>query len=355
MTKIAFVVLICLHGAAIWIPWQKTGEMSGGVRFGCLNAEVCFAGSNQAVLPPDAPVFKSGGYDGQFYYYAAYRLSGQSTVLDSEPFRLARIGYPLLVSPFTAAGPSAVVAAMALIPFLAHLLAAAVLSRGKLLFAANPFSVLSACLYLADGLAFSLAAMVIALAFQGQPDTHLRRILVFVLTALSCLCKETALALPAAALVLFVFHRRYRRPVLVYCILGALPLLYWWNVVGFSLADAAMRGTEGSGLLAYLAAPDAFLSGRGILFLFFCTLFAVWLVSLAREGITGFSLMAGAALAAGAAASREYWDNFANIARLFFPAVPGLLLRQSQAGWTVFFLIFSVLFLLKESRASYPL
>jgi hypothetical protein len=356
MTRIAFLVLFCLHGAAVLIPWQKTGEISGAVRFGCLNAEVCFSRDNASVLPSRAPVFKSGGYDGQFYYYAAYRLAGYQTVLDSESFRMARIGYPLLVSPFTAAGPYAVIAAMALIPFLAHLLAAALLNRGKLLFASNPFSVLSASLFLADGLAFSLAAMAVALAFQKRtPDTILRKVLVFALTALACLCKETALALPAAALALLLFQRRERRSILLYCVLGSVPLFFWWNAAGFSFTDAAMRGTQASGLLAYLSSPDAFFSGRGLLFVFFVALSLVWIVSLAKEGITGFTLFAGMALAAGAAASREYWDNFANVARLFFPAVPGLLFARGQAAWTCFFLLFSLLFLLKESRAVYPL
>lgn len=353
--KSALAAGLLLHLAAVLIPWQKTGSLSGGVRFGCLNHEVCFARDNASILPASAPVYKSGGYDGQFYYYVAYRLAGFPAALDSDSYRMSRIGFPLLLWPFTFSGPDAVVLAMALLPLCVHLLAVSVLARGRMLFALNPFSVLSASLFVADGLAFSLAAIAIALAFQREtPDTWGRRLAVFFCTAAACLCKETALALPASAAVLFLFQRRERRSILLFSALGALPLVCWWQFTGFSLRGAALRGTQTSGLLDYLSAPDALLSGRGLLLVFFCVLGVAWLLSLAREGITPFTLLAGMGLAAGGAASPEYWGNFANAARLFFPAVLGLLFVRSQM-WNLFFLLFSLLFLYKESSAAYPL
>lgn len=352
--KRALLASLCLHALAVFLPWQKTGQLSAGIRFGCLTREICYAKSNEAILPAGAPVYKSGGYDGQFYYYAAYRIAGADVVLDSDSFRMARIGFPLLLSPFTTWGPDAVTLAMFLIPFLMHCCAVALLSRGRMLFALNPFSVVAASLFLADGLAFSFAAMALALTFQRDSESALRSAAVFLFTAAACLCKETALALPAAALLLYV-RGPTRRPVLLFCALGSVPVLLWWLLAGFSPLAAVQRGTAENGLLAYLAAPDSVWSGRGLLVLFLGALSIALLLSLFQRGVTGFTWLAAASIGAAAAASSEYWDNFANIARLFFPAVLGLLFLKGQRTWAWFFLAFSLLYLYKEARAEYLL
>lgn len=350
--KRALLASLCLHALAVILPWHKTGQLSGGIRFGCLTAEICYAKSNEAILPADAPVYKTGGYDGQFYYYAAYRIAGADVVLDSDSFRMARIGFPLLLSPFTHLGPIAVTLAMCLIPFLVHCCALVMLSRGRMLFALNPFSVLSASLFLADGLAFSFAAIAFALQFQRDSDSQARRLAVLLFTAAACLCKETALALPLASLLLYA---QQRRPVLLYCALGSAPLLLWWFFAGFSPLGAAVRGTHENGLLLYLAAPDSVFSGRGLLILYAGALLAALLLGLIQNGATGFTWLAGLSIAGAAAASPEYWNNFANVARLFFPSVLGLLFLKAQRGWAWFYFVFSALYLYKEARAEYLL
>lgn len=343
MTFVSGLAAFLLHAASFWIIVHKTGELNGAVRFGCLNHEICYARENKSILPDHPVVYRTGGYDGQFYYYAAYRIAGEHTVLDSDAFRMARIGFPLLLSPFTAAGPGAVVVAMAVIPFLFHLLAVSALERGKFLFAVNPFSLLSASLMLSDGLAFSLA--VVALHAMRRD----RVLPAFAAASAACLCKETALVLPAAAGILFLVSPPRRRSAYLAAALGAVPLFLWWGISGFSPLFAVTRGA-GSGLLEYLQSPDAIFSGRGILAVFLAVITVKGLLSL-RHGVTLYGISFLAAATAALLASSEYWDNYANIARLFFPAVLGMLSRPSWRGG-LFFFAWSLFFVYKEGRSA---
>jgi zinc transporter ZupT len=73
--------------------------------------------------------------------------------------------------------------------------------------------------------------------------------------------------------------------------------------------------------------------------------------------------LAGAALIAcgfllSLTASSEYWDNFANVARLFLPACAGLLLAARQWKGRIVsgtFLFFSLLLLFREAKSVYDI
>ncbi len=246
--------------------YTRYGEASAFVGFGCYQpASICYAGDNAAVLPAGALVFRTGGYDGQFYYYLAAELGqpGYRARLDADAFRRARIGYPLLVFPAAFAGEAALVLAMIVLPAAAHIavlllllvrlrflpgesgdeysddLRAGIQSRSTpaehstferlalLAFALNPVSLFCFLYALADGLALDL--MVLALLLLGpvranfagrQMGSWLSLLIGAGFLSLALLTKEHALAgalavLFATAVVsLFRFALRDRdRPV----------------------------------------------------------------------------------------------------------------------------------------------
>lgn len=190
----------------------RYGDLSAFVGFGCFDPTICFARDNASALPDRAIIFRSGGYDGQFYYYQAAEIaaripifarseffdaSGSFTAhVDAPVFRRARIGYPLLVSAFAMGGPRVLIAGMILLPLALHLFAVALLARrlraqlydserttrrlvwpGLIVFALNPVSLFCFVYALADGLALDLTMLAVlcvlpASVFQNQA-THL--------------------------------------------------------------------------------------------------------------------------------------------------------------------------------------
>ena len=218
----ALLLLLVAGGSRAY----RYGGLSALVGFGCYSESICFARDNQAALPLDAVVYQSGGYDGQFFYYiAAERYGGPAAVLDSEAFRRARIGYPLLAGPAYLLGSEALVLWMSLLLLLAHLgailvlhrylgrsparrssdTAAAVVPHGRLtiwLFALNPFSLYCFVLSVADGLALSLA-VVAAVWFRAadgrrSSDMQATGVAALAALALALLTKETFLVAPVA-------------------------------------------------------------------------------------------------------------------------------------------------------------
>jgi len=405
---------LALYGAFAGARLVRYGDPSAFIGFGC-HPSACFAEANRALLPKNAIVYETGGYDGQFYYYIAADLardlfgispagqdddagiaaegSSDSVVLDAPIFRRTRILYPLLSAPAFALGPEALVAAMALWPLALHFAALFVLHRfyrarlarrgfldsdarqgapdrrgaaaaGLWIFALNPFSLVSFAWALADGIALALVAMGMAYHLQADDSAArsrwLRRIAGVALIALAALAKETALVIPLALLAnrgigLAVgllgqsgrlIRRSLGRMALALMPIGALAL--WYAALGYSPVFAAARGADipFGGLVEYLRAPDALLSGRS----FLVGLLAIYLglallfVQIAVRSIRNSSaerfavrlqaglpmalcalLLLGTALLIGQATAGEYWASFLNIARLFAPGVIALL------------------------------
>lgn len=329
------VAVVVLYVSAGWLKSRLYGhEPSALVGFGCAGSASCFAEFNRASLPERAVVFRSGGYDGQFFYYLGRELfGGPRAVVDSLPFRRARIGLPLLAGPLLALGDLGRVYGLPLTLLGLHLLSVWVLARERaqqrcqlVAFAFNPFSLLSFMLSTADGAALSLAVMG-ALAVRATKWTRPGG---FFLLAFALLTKETLVAVPLALAGALIFDAslpavtRVMRASIVLSTL--LPLLVWWHEVGFSFGLAATHGgLPFSGFFRYL--PHADLTRALLALELVLTLpFGVLLARAPRSRIAGFVLVATAALISTATAE-EYWSTISNVGRLFTPmvAAPALL------------------------------
>lgn len=352
-TRRAILLAAVLHALAFSIPAIKTGNLAGGIRFGCITNGPCYADANRSILPPDSPVYRSGGYDGQFYYYMANRIYlGAEIQLDSESFRWARVAFPLLAGAAVLISPYALVWSMALIPLFAHLCVIWSLRaypRAGWVFALNPFSILAANLFLADGLALSLAVLGLTRVLNPSSDRS-RLFQGWVLVASACLCKETMLAFPIAYILVNLRSLRS-----LAALVSMLPLVVWWWYVGFSPLAAAERGIA-SGLMSYVGRPDALLSGRGLLFpyIVIVTILA-WVSGPGPDRKIGVLLLLAGTVPP-LLASAEYWDNFANIARLFVPVTLGAIVCSfwsNRWSWILaaYSLVFCFLVLIREYQA----
>ena len=331
-------------------------EPTALVGFGCVRAGPCFAAANRALLPARTIQYDGGGYDGQFFYYIAASLGrrldwilvGQGPAppfppqLDSAPFRLARIGFPVLVVPWALFGPEALLWGMLGTMLALHLLAVGLILRrlqgdghplGPVwVLALNPFSLYSFVLVTADGTA--LALCVIGLRLFSN-----RRLLALVCFAAAVLCKETMLSIPAAIGGAAMWNalspgwsRRNSgelRRALVLLVVPACAAAWWWWV-GFSPIGAAERGSAPFiGVAMYLAdSPDALLSPRSLLvaiLLVFAVgaVFAVWeAIGSPKTALRERAcLLVLALVPASMAAHPEYWGTYANVMRLFTPFV----------------------------------
>lgn len=347
LTRLRVAVPLCVALLYIGAAWLKCHHYADNptalIGFGCYSDGACWSAQNAATLPPSAVVFQSGGYDGQFFYYIAQDLfGGPSAVVDSAPFRWARIGLPLIAGPVVRAGEWGAVFGIPTTLLVLHLISVIAMQRARgegsiaaLLFAVNPFSLMSFLLSVADGAALSLAVMG-SLALTAS-----RRRLVTggVLLVAALLTKETLVVVPAALAASWFFDAnlswRTRFGLCVLCAATLLPLLLWWNHVGLSLGLVAARGGFPMvGMAQYLARPDL---TRGLLAL---TLVLAVLTGAILAGnrvhrAAGFALLGTAALVSTATAS-EYWPVTANIARLFTPMVAALALSgwpPSGAAW----------------------
>lgn len=389
------------------IVWKYGGEATAPIGFGCYSTEACFAEENRELLPESALVYDSGGYDGQFYYYIAAAMAGGKTaILDFPVFRLARIGYPLLVIPGATAGPGGLVLAMGLVPFAFHLLSIFLFYRflkmmdrfhplpsihiATAIYAINPVSLKSFLLMVSDGVALSAGVGGISLFFLALYTPGLSRgrvfagvTLAFILLALSLLSKETLLAIPAGFLggeILSSWKRGEWIPVqrqtwnrILFFMAVLLVLPVWWILIGFHPGMAGERGGfPMAGLFGYLANPDSILSGRSLLVALLFIYFSV-AGKLMREGLGlpsiqkrtpadrfsdlnlsfSISLFLTIFLISFATAD-EYWGNFANIVRIYGPGIFGLAWfaasgRVGRAWFPLVFLgIFSLLLVASE-------
>jgi hypothetical protein len=309
-------------------------RVSALIGFGCRTQSGCYAEFNRASLPHAAIVFRSGGYDGQFFYYLGRELfGGPPAVLDSAPFRRARIGLPLLAAPLLAMGDVGRVYGLPLTLLALHLLSVWWLARARpseplrvVVFALNPFSLLSFMLCTADGAALSIA-VVGALTFDSSGRG---RWVGALLLAFALLTKETFVVVPFALGGAALFDAqsapiaRIRRIAL--CAVTLVPMLVWWRRVGFSLGLAATHGgLPFSGFVQYLPNVDLTRGLLALVLVVALALGAFFALSPASR-VSGFVLLATAALISTATAE-EYWATIANIARLFTPmaAAPALL------------------------------
>ncbi len=360
------------------------GDITATVGFGCYSPELCFSEQNKSIMPEDSLVYTSGGYDGQFYYYiSAGWLYGVNVSLDSDAFRLSRIGYPLILAPAWFFGPEALVIWMSVSLLLGHLISVVTLrrfldrseARNKQvvlwLYSLNPFTLQSFLLNVSDGLALSAAVTVLSLYFTGQKsDVDSRNPVsgpgyfnnvcrfcnlsaLWFLVSWMLLVKETFLAVPAAftaaCLIQILFSESRSRISLIrrafWWMSTSFPLLIWWEYTGFSPFLAAERGGfPFSGFLKYLTEPDALFSGRGVLsvllpFMGITFFFYLWKQIRKKHRpdwllSNGLILILGAdLLLVSAATEHEYWANYANAVRLFTPGILSLLLLPAAAGY----------------------
>ena len=374
-TVVLLFACLALYLFASGVRVGRYGGPSALIGFGCVNTETgpCYADRNLTILPRDAVVFRSGGYDGQFFYYLAaelYHRNGVKITLDEAKIRRSRIGYPLIAGPaYLAGGAEALVGSMSFVLLFAHLLAVFVLCRvpfvrdvpggalAVLLFAFNPFSLQSYLWNVADGLGISLAVFATAAyarAFvrESQDSRFLAMIAGIVLLALALLTKETMLAIAAGLLAPMLFvdppERRFLRALgrLGFVAVPLAVLAAYWSSIGYHPGVAAQRGgAPFVGLLGYFQGdPDALFSGRSFLVMLLgwyivtgLFLGFACLQPLARRWFTGAPLRIGDAaltwrlfgcavllLDAGLisfATADEYWGTYGNIMRMFTPGM----------------------------------
>ena len=363
------------------------------IGFGCIVDDVCFSGLNSSVIPEGAPVFSTGGYDGQFYYYVAAAIYSDYTlvslselkdlktnsdvlVVDSMGFRLPRIGFPLVTGWLFGLGSRALMLGMPLLLLLVHLCASSMLfsarPRAGWLFALNPVSLLSFGLNLAEPLALSASLVAILLLLQkgsgrisGQSGMMRKSpLLVYGASAflliLGFLSKETmfivGLAFGAglsvaaftkifraigsgksgAAKIGSILERDFsvvlRWPVIVALLLSGTIAFAWYLWAGFFSGDGAggKMNIPFSGVLDFIQTRPALISGRGLLLpgILWLTILALLLFIRCWKGKGSWmeqrfvlpGLWLNLALISMASA-QEYWLTFANIVRLFAPAM----------------------------------
>jgi len=373
---VSVAVLTALLYVAAWGgKVARYGGISAPVGFGCLSQTLCFAEQNRALLPETAVVFRSGGYDGQYYYTIAAELfSNQTGTVDARKFRLSRVGYPLLTGIFYRISPEALILAMSFLPLLFHLASiviAGIFLHPKainlLIYALNPFSLLTFLLDLSDGLALAFAVSAFAvLADPVSPETKSRpflslRLLVSLsFLSFSLLLKETFLLVAASLAAGHFFSALFadrtgtlrstanRIPVALVTalpwLLAAIPLFAWWTIIGFSPKEFASHGgLPFQGIFDYLSAPDRSLRGRNllvVLLLFYFLAIGLFGRRMFRNGLDAsphsvsllFLLLANILFVLTATAA-EYWANFANIARMFTPGVIALSFYPHSREW----------------------
>lgn len=390
-TRQALFVTACaavFSATLIGLRVVRHGDVSALIGFGCVKGVVCFAAENRAMLPDSPYVFASGGYDGQFFYYIAREIySGGQAVVDDRPLRYARIGYPVFAGWPGLAGPAFAMWGLIVIPWIVHLCTTFVVARRFSLlpafcYALNPFSLISFLLTAADGLALSFATNGFLLLLSHVLGGGTRRFVLpmsaFVLLSLAVLSKETMLAVSiGAAAGAFSFisgiilpqprsnallHRA--RDVFLSSLLALGPLVLWWRAAGFAFDNAAShRGIPLVGMIEFLREDPGSLGRAFLIPLFFLSVLsgAGLLISAFRRRTDpslspsvrfgdlalGSSLLIWSFLCA--FATREYWQNFANIARLFTPCVIGLVwtaARVRPLGWVAALLFGGLLFVL---------
>lgn len=358
-SKILFILF--LVSAVYLTAWAlrilRFDSYSATIGFGCAAETICFSRLNEHLMEDNFYIFPGGGYDGQFYYYAAAGMySGQKFTLDAPDLRLSRIGYPLLTGwIYPLFGGRFLIFGMTLIPFFFHLLSVYLIFNtfqknylNTLLFALNPFSLLSFLLNLSDGLALSIAAIGISFAIRDSGTGWNRRsFFASFFLAFAVLTKETMMVVPAglflnsAADAVFsrIADKKLNSDTLqslkkkfILSLAAVIPFFIWLFTIGYSFSDAASHG----GFPFSFMQDPVFVqsisdsSRMMLIVIFFLLLFFLLFYTFRHVFLYGINqFRAGPLLFACGVislSSREYWVNYANIARLFTPAVLGWIL-----------------------------
>ncbi|MCB1174435.1 MAG: hypothetical protein KDK39_12765 [Leptospiraceae bacterium] len=347
-------MLLILFGAAIYgRTLRYASNWSSLIGFGCLAQGPCLATANRAGLPHSAIVFQTGGYDGQFFYYMANQLANRHAArLDDPVLRWSRPGWPVLLAPFARwGGPQGLLVAMISLPILLHFgllwfLLATIPKHAGLpnadfylllaLYALHPVFWLGSQLATADGIATDLMLVAIIVVWQssarrsqrlGPSGPALGYLTGLLLASLAVLTKESA-ALYLA--LFFTLPGLMLRQRLILAGLPAMVLISWWAWIGFTpLGQAALHATgPGESLWAWLAGSSGLFTGTA-LSLLWVAVFGLLLCTLsiqswqAQQGFPGLwigiLILLGGSLFLLLMAGPEYYQNYANLARIASP------------------------------------
>ena len=233
-----FFTLYCVATVAVIARYD--GSISALVRFGAYYAE-----QNPDLVPEGAVVligneeFGGNGYDGQIFYYFAATLFQANEWPEgfSFAYRAPRVGYPLLVAPFSVFGPAATVVGMVVVQIL--LLGGGIVSLARLLgperrwylffYTLSPFNLVSYLLLVSNSIQVSLCLIGYAIyrrMEQARGASYFRQaVLAFVCFSLAIFSKESALFFLFPLGLEALLDRRLRRIVLLLGIL--IPPLLW--------------------------------------------------------------------------------------------------------------------------------
>jgi hypothetical protein len=229
------------HLFAVWfligIATAAILQVGQANSFGGRPEGLLFVGDLQDVAPlvvaelPDAPVTPGHGHDGQIFYAVALDLRGEwvPETLESASYRYRRVLYPALASLFGILDGEALLWGMvtlAAVPVGVASGTAALLATRRgvtpwlaLAVILNPGVWLSARLLTADNLALALGLVAVHAYLRN------RDILCVVALAAAALTKEPAVVFAVGLAGYSLYHREYRRVLLLTTSL--LPLLGW--------------------------------------------------------------------------------------------------------------------------------
>lgn len=375
--------------ATVAVVARYDGSPSALVRFGAYYAE-----QNPDLVPEGAIVligneeFGGNGYDGQIFYYFASTLFQPNKWPEgfSFAYRAPRVGYPLLVAPFSLLGPGPTVVGMLFVQI--FLLGAGILALGRLLgpgqrwllffYTLSPFNLVSYLLLVSNSIQVSLC--LIGYAFyrrmeQAGGTAYLRHaVLAFACFTLAIFSKESALFFLFPLGLEALFERRLRRIVLLLGIL--IPPLLWQlylreahgmvpaRVLGIFLSPLdGVLGVlrESLALIERLLqepSPGAMLAlakhGAKILLLLLMLFVVLSVISGRRREFLPERLALLLTLASVLIADYYYfWGIFDNIMRMFTWFVPLMVLlgnRDAGSRTTPFFAILLLLFVFVFAR-----
>jgi hypothetical protein len=219
----ASVVTLTVAGFYLWFTVLALGLHNGDPLW------FVWVGERFADLDPNG----RGGYDGQFVFYlATYGREGIAH-LDNEPYRLQRIGMPVLVRLLSLGIPALVPWVMIAVGLAAVVLTTAVLARWLDRQNLSPWYALTYSLYLGTCMAFSRALiepLALCLAAWGCSLWSRDKVAWAVLAlGLAPLAKETMLIFVIGIACAELVHQRLWRAVSA--LVAALPMLAWQGVL----------------------------------------------------------------------------------------------------------------------------
>lgn len=210
------------------------------------------------------------GYDGQFFYYLAAWGWDAIPHLDNAPYRLQRIGYPLLVRAITLGRTSLIPITLILTNITAITLTTALIAQQFIKDNINPRYALTYALYtgtffafsrgVAEPLAYCLVTIATLLHFRGN------RWLAICIFAYAALTKEITLLFPIGIGI----SELLKRNVTTALTLGFIPIpLIIWQIViqnrtgffPFNAGTPSLRTIPLQGVLPHLSREPGMLTG----------------------------------------------------------------------------------------------